>query len=53
MSAPSFQKALKAVGARAPLIHVMTNTVSQNDCANLLLAIGARPIMAEAEEEAA
>ncbi len=53
MSAPSFQKALKAVGACAPLIHVMTNTVSQNDCANLLLAIGARPIMAEAEEEAA
>lgn len=53
MSAPSFQKALKAVGACAPLIHVMTNTISQNDCANLLLAIGARPIMAEAEEEAA
>ena len=37
----------------APLVHVMTNSLSQNDCANLLLAVGARPIMAEAEEEAA
>ncbi len=34
----------------APLVHVMTNSLSQNDCANLLLAVGARPIMAEAEE---
>lgn len=38
---------------QGPLVHVITNSLSQNDCANLLLAVGARPIMAEAEEEAA
>lgn len=31
----------------APLIHCITNPISINDCANILLAIGARPIMAE------
>ena len=35
----------------APLIHNMTNRVSINDCANILLACGASPIMAEAIEE--
>jgi hydroxyethylthiazole kinase len=53
MSAPSPAEALAAVQKSAPLVHVITNTLSQNDCANLLLAAGARPIMAEAEEEAA
>lgn len=36
-----------------PLIHCITNYVTANDCANLLLACGARPVMADAPEEAA
>lgn len=34
-----------------PLIHCITNPVSMNDCANILLACGASPIMAEDLEE--
>ncbi len=30
-----------------PLIHCITNPISINDCANIVLASGARPIMAE------
>ncbi|MBR0358790.1 MAG: hydroxyethylthiazole kinase, partial [Selenomonadaceae bacterium] len=37
----------------APLIHCITNPISINDCANILLAIGARPIMAEHPKEVA
>ena len=34
-----------------PLIHCMTNPISIRDCANLILAVGARPMMAEHEAE--
>lgn len=34
-----------------PLIHNITNYVTVNDCANILLASGASPIMADAKEE--
>lgn len=37
----------------SPLVHCITNHVTANDCANALLAVGARPIMAEHPEEAA
>lgn len=37
---------------KAPLIHCITNPISINDCANALLAVGARPIMAEHPREA-
>ncbi|MDU2064217.1 MAG: hydroxyethylthiazole kinase [Sporomusaceae bacterium] len=30
-----------------PLIHCITNPISINDCANAILAVGAKPIMAE------
>ena len=30
-----------------PLIHCITNPISINQCANAILAVGARPIMAE------
>jgi hydroxyethylthiazole kinase len=30
-----------------PLIHCITNPISINDCANMVLAVGAKPIMAE------
>ena len=43
---------LDAVHHCAPLIHCITNYVTANDVANLLLACGARPIMADDPEEA-
>ena len=36
---------------KKPLIHCITNTVTVNDVANILLACGASPIMAEDKEE--
>lgn len=41
------------VRRRAPLVHLITNYVTANDCANLLLAAGASPIMADDPLEAA
>ncbi|WP_255882808.1 MULTISPECIES: hydroxyethylthiazole kinase [unclassified Ruminococcus] len=35
------------VKENAPLIHCITNPISINDCANAVLALGAKPIMAE------
>lgn len=35
-----------------PLIHEITNYVTANDCANITLAAGASPVMADAPEEA-
>ena len=37
----------------SPLIHCITNPISINDCANMVLAIGGRPIMAEHPGEVA
>lgn len=36
---------------KRPLIHCVSNIVSANDCANVALAIGASPMMAQAMEE--
>ena len=36
-----------------PLIHCITNPISINGCANIILAAGARPVMAEHPAEAA
>ena len=36
-----------AVREKRPLIHCITNPISINQCANVILAAGARPIMAE------
>lgn len=38
---------------KKPLIHCITNPISINDCANIVLAAGAKPIMAEHPGEAA
>ena len=43
---------LDRVRAEAPLIHNITNYVTVNDCANILLACGASPIMADDPAEA-
>ncbi len=40
-----------ALREKKPLIHCISNIVTANDCANLLLAVGASPIMAQAPEE--
>lgn len=52
-----FASALRAVRTRAPLVHCITNIVTVNDCANILLAAGASPTMAydirEVEESVA
>ena len=42
-----FEEMLKNVRQRSPLIHNITNYVTVNDCANILLACGASPIMAD------
>ena len=42
---------LEAVRHRRPLIHCVSNIVTANDCANLALAVGASPMMAQAPEE--
>lgn len=48
-----FQKMFDNVRKISPLIHNITNYVTVNDCANILLACGASPIMADDEEEVA
>lgn len=47
------EKLLEEVKSKKPLIHNITNYVTVNDCANILLAIGASPIMADDIKEAA
>ncbi len=42
---------LENVRSRMPLIHNITNYVTVNDCANILLACGASPIMADDQNE--
>jgi len=44
---------LKKVKKEKPLIHHITNWVTIYDCANIVRAIGALPVMAHAKEEAA
>src|SRR3989339_600773 len=44
---------LKKVKEQKPLIHHITNWVTIYDCANIVRAIGALPVMAHAKEEAA
>jgi hydroxyethylthiazole kinase len=43
--------ALKAVRRASPVVHNITNYVVMNNTANALLAVGASPVMAHAEEE--
>ncbi|HEX7497172.1 MAG TPA: hydroxyethylthiazole kinase [Candidatus Limnocylindrales bacterium] len=44
-------QALDRIRERTPLIHNITNFVVMNDTANVLLALGASPVMAHAIEE--
>ena len=42
-----FAELLQNVRTSHPLVHSITNRVTINDCANVLLACGASPIMAD------
>ena len=42
---------LSEVKAKNPLIHHITNYVTVNDCANIVLALGGSPVMADDEGE--
>ena len=48
-----FEAIFENVRRIRPLIHNITNYVTVNDCANIILACGASPIMADDEAEAA
>lgn len=48
-----FEQILEKTARKNPLIHCITNYVTVNDCANILLACGGSPIMADDAEEAA
>ena len=47
-----FEKMFENVRQKSPLIHNITNYVTVNDCANMLLACGGSPIMADDPEDA-
>lgn len=42
---------LKTIREKKPIIHQITNYVTVQDCANIVLAMGGSPIMADAENE--
>ena len=42
---------LKRIASQKPVVHCITNYVTARDVANLLLAAGASPIMADHEQE--
>ena len=51
ITANDIWSALTAIREKAPVIHNITNYVVMNSTANALLALGASPVMAHAEEE--
>ena len=44
---------LAEVKEKSPLVHHITNYVTVNDCANIVLAVGGSPVMADDEAEVA
>lgn len=46
-----FKEILKNVNEKKPLVHCITNYVTVNDVANILLACGGSPIMADYQKE--
>lgn len=51
ISAQTIWNDVIAIREKAPLVHNITNFVVMNNTANALLALGASPVMAHAEEE--
>lgn len=48
-----FKKCFENLRKNCPLIHNITNYVTVNDCANVVIACGASPIMADDKDEVA
>ena len=48
-----FKTIFENVRKKSPLIHNITNYVTVNDCANIVIACGASPVMADDTEEVA
>lgn len=48
-----FYKIIDNIKNKSPVVHCITNYVTANDCANLLLACGASPVMADSPVESA
>jgi hydroxyethylthiazole kinase len=44
-------RALENIKEKSPLVHHITNYVTVNDCANIVLAIGGSPVMADDKAE--
>ena len=51
ITAAEIYKTIELIRCQAPVVHNITNYVVMNSTANALLAIGASPVMAHAEEE--
>lgn len=51
VTASDIFKSIKLIRSQAPVVHNITNYVVMNNTANALLAIGASPVMAHAQEE--
>ncbi len=51
INAAEIYKSIESIRSQSPVVHNITNYVVMNNTANALLAIGASPVMAHAEEE--
>src|SRR5512145_1442822 len=51
ITAKEIWTAIRVIREKAPVVHNITNYVVMNNTANALLAVGASPVMAHAEEE--
>ncbi len=51
ITAESIWQDISAIREKVPLVHSITNYVAMNNTANALLALGASPVMAHAENE--
>lgn len=51
MGHPDYCKIFKNIKEHPPLVHCITNYVTINDVANIILAAGGSPVMAEEKEE--
>ena len=51
ITAKDIWSAVRTIREKAPVVHSITNYVVMNNTANALLALGASPVMAHAEEE--
>ena len=51
MKSKQFSDLFTCLREKRPLVHHITNYVTVNDCANITIAVGAAPVMADAPEE--